>query len=84
MATDPDALVVEFARELVNRVIKSSLGQVRGPVAWPSSNEFTIEGGRLAIEQLVAVRVAMLQLLMLYHLCRAGELVVAGGTAWTI
>lgn len=57
MATDPETQVIEFARELVNRAIKSSLEQVRGPVAWPPSEGFTTEAGRLAIEQLVAVRI---------------------------
>lgn len=91
MATSvPDqAQVVQFARDLVNRAIKSSLEQVRGPVAWPLGEDFTAEAGRIAIEQLVAVSVfkphaACTMHTVLLSLYRAGELVVAGGTVWTI
>lgn len=78
------------AAALVERAISGGLQQLAmerssQPVAWPTSEEFTVEKGEKAIERTVKVQVMTADLSTTHvRLCRDGKSAIVGNTVLTI
>ena len=82
-ATMDDDSVLDYARELVQGLLKSCLDKFRGDVSWPKGGQFSPEVAQVCIEELV--QVSARESSSRHHLSscssRAGEWTGAGGTA---